>query len=174
MLRHIAGARVKGESPPRRPSDTAWESDPDAVRPTRIVRPSPALCGCYEGRSVSFRDTVPPTPAPPPRRAPRKRTTTPSKGVRPPTSCLLRMTPWHKAGGVLLSLVFWTCYSRKVSTEKTSLEEERSKYTFGRPITTRVINWSTNGHYIYTMGVSTLNSCREVTRYLSLYSALHI
>jgi hypothetical protein len=31
-------------------------------------------------------------------------------------------------------------YSKKVSTEETSLEEERSKYTFGRPITTRVIN----------------------------------
>jgi hypothetical protein len=51
---------------------------------------------------------------------------------------------------------------------------ERSKYTFGRPITTRVINWSINGHYIYAMGVSTLNSHREVTRYLTLYSAQHI
>jgi hypothetical protein len=55
-----------------------------------------------------------------------------------------------------------------------SLEEERSKYTFGRPITTRVINWSINGHYIYAMEVSTLNSHREVTQYLSLYSALHV
>jgi hypothetical protein len=30
--------------------------------------------------------------------------------------------------------------TRKVSTKETSLEEERSKYTFGRPITTHVIN----------------------------------
>jgi hypothetical protein len=57
---------------------------------------------------------------------------------------------------------------------RTSLEEERSKYTFERPITTRVINWSINGHYIYAVGVSTLNSHRKVTQNLSLYSARHI
>jgi hypothetical protein len=48
----------------------------------------PALCShprCCVGRPVSFRDTVPPTPVPPPRRAPRKRKTAPSKGVHPPT-----------------------------------------------------------------------------------------
>jgi hypothetical protein len=45
MLWHAAGARVKGESPPRRPSDTTWESYPSVVPPTRAVRPSPALCG---------------------------------------------------------------------------------------------------------------------------------
>jgi hypothetical protein len=60
-------ARVKGESLPRRSSDTTWESYPDAVRPTRTVWPSPALRGCCAGRSVSFHDTVPPTPIPPPR-----------------------------------------------------------------------------------------------------------
>jgi hypothetical protein len=63
----------------------------------------------------------------------------------------------------------WTCYPRKVSTEETSLEEERQEYTFGRPITTRVTNWSIIGYYIYTMGVSTQNFCREVTRYLSAF-----
>jgi hypothetical protein len=68
MLWHVTGARVKGESPPRRPSNTAWESYPNAVRPTRTVRPSPTLCGCCAGRSVSFHDTVPPTRVPPPRR----------------------------------------------------------------------------------------------------------
>jgi hypothetical protein len=72
------------------------------------------------------------------------------------------------------SQVVWTYYSRKVSTEETSLEEERSKCTFRRPITIRVVNWSINAHYIYAIEVSTLNSCREVTRYLSLYSAIHI
>jgi hypothetical protein len=45
MLRRAAGARVKGESPPRRPSNTAWESYPGAVPPTRPVWPSSALCG---------------------------------------------------------------------------------------------------------------------------------
>jgi hypothetical protein len=68
MLWHVTGARVKGESPPRRSSDTVWESYPGVVRPTRTVRPSPALCGCCARRPVSFHDTVPPTPVPPPRR----------------------------------------------------------------------------------------------------------
>jgi hypothetical protein len=36
---------------------------------------------------VSFCDTVPPTPVPPPRRASRKRMRAPSKGVRPQTPC---------------------------------------------------------------------------------------
>jgi hypothetical protein len=67
MLWRLAGAPIKGESPPRRPSDTTWESYPDAVRPTHTVWPSPALCGCCAGRLVSFHDTVPPTPVPPPR-----------------------------------------------------------------------------------------------------------
>jgi hypothetical protein len=53
MLWHATGARVKGESPPRRPSDTAWESYPGAVPPTRVVRSSLALCGSCAGRSVS-------------------------------------------------------------------------------------------------------------------------
>jgi hypothetical protein len=53
MLWYAAGARVKGESLPRRPSDTAWESYPDAVPPTCVVRPSLALCGSYAGRPVS-------------------------------------------------------------------------------------------------------------------------
>jgi hypothetical protein len=44
MLWHAVGARVKGESPPRRPSDTAWESYPGVVPPTRVVRPPPVLC----------------------------------------------------------------------------------------------------------------------------------
>jgi hypothetical protein len=78
MLRHAAGAQVKGESPPRRPSDTAWEPEPGAVPPTRVVRPS-SLCGSCAGRQVSFHGTVPPTPIRPPRRTPRKRTVTPSK-----------------------------------------------------------------------------------------------
>jgi hypothetical protein len=45
MLWHIMGAQVKGESLPRRPSDTAWESDLSVVRPTRTVQPYPVLCG---------------------------------------------------------------------------------------------------------------------------------
>jgi hypothetical protein len=53
MLWHAAGARVKGESPPRRPSDTAWESYPGVVLPTHVVRLSPAQCGSCAGRSVS-------------------------------------------------------------------------------------------------------------------------
>jgi hypothetical protein len=53
MLWHIAGARVKGESPPRQPSDTAWESYPRAVPPTRVVRQSPTLCGSCAGKLVS-------------------------------------------------------------------------------------------------------------------------
>jgi hypothetical protein len=72
MLWHVTSARVEGESPARWPSDTAWESYPGGVRPTRTVRPSPALCECCVGRPVSFHDTVAPTPVPPPRR--------PSKG----------------------------------------------------------------------------------------------
>ena len=98
MLWHVTGARVKGESPSRRPSDTAWESDPGVVRPTRTVQPSPALCGCCAAWPVSFRDTVPPTPVPPPRRAPRKRTAAPSGGVRPPIPRPPGATPWRKAG----------------------------------------------------------------------------
>jgi hypothetical protein len=54
MLWHAAGARVKGESPPRRPSDTAWESYPDAVPLTRSVRPSLALCGKASVNSVAL------------------------------------------------------------------------------------------------------------------------
>jgi hypothetical protein len=65
---HVTGARVKGESQPRRPSYTARESYPDTVRPTCAVWPSLTLCGCCAGRPVSFNDTVPPTPVPPPRR----------------------------------------------------------------------------------------------------------
>jgi hypothetical protein len=42
MLWHAADAWVKGESPPRRPSDIAWESYPGAIPPTRAVR---GLCG---------------------------------------------------------------------------------------------------------------------------------
>jgi hypothetical protein len=38
MLRHVTGARVKGESQPRRPSHTAWESSP-------ALFVQPALCG---------------------------------------------------------------------------------------------------------------------------------
>jgi hypothetical protein len=53
MLWHAAGVWVKGGSPPRQPSDTAWESYPDAVPPTRAVRPSPTLCGSCAGRPVS-------------------------------------------------------------------------------------------------------------------------
>jgi hypothetical protein len=53
MLWHTAGTRVKGESPPRQPSDTAWESYPDAIPPTRPVRPSPVLCGSCAGSPVS-------------------------------------------------------------------------------------------------------------------------
>jgi hypothetical protein len=53
MLWHAADARVKSESPPHQPSDTAWESYPGAVPPTRVVRPSPALCGSCAGRLVS-------------------------------------------------------------------------------------------------------------------------
>jgi hypothetical protein len=40
MLWHDAGARVKSESSPRWPSDTACESYPNAVPPTLPVRPS--------------------------------------------------------------------------------------------------------------------------------------
>jgi hypothetical protein len=53
MLSHAAGALVKGESPPRRPSDTSWESYLGVVPSTRAVRPSPALCGSCAGRPVS-------------------------------------------------------------------------------------------------------------------------
>jgi hypothetical protein len=45
MLWHAPGAWVKGESPSRRPSDTAWESYLGVVPPTLPVRPSLALCG---------------------------------------------------------------------------------------------------------------------------------
>jgi hypothetical protein len=45
QARDAAGARVKGESPPCRPSDTAWESYLGVVPPTRPVWPSLALCG---------------------------------------------------------------------------------------------------------------------------------
>jgi hypothetical protein len=50
---HAAGSRVKGESPPRRPSNTAWESYPSVVPPTRVVRPSTTMCESCAGRSVS-------------------------------------------------------------------------------------------------------------------------
>jgi hypothetical protein len=53
MLWHAAGARVKRESPSRRPSNTASESYPGAVPPTHVVRPSPTLCGSYAGRPMS-------------------------------------------------------------------------------------------------------------------------
>jgi hypothetical protein len=80
MPRYIAGAQVKGESPPRRPSNTAWESYPGAVPPTRDVRPSPALCGSCAGRLVSFHDAVPPTPVPPPCRSLERGRRNPRKG----------------------------------------------------------------------------------------------
>jgi hypothetical protein len=54
ILWHAAGARVKGESPPRRPTDTAWESYPRVVSPTRPVRPSLALCGKAGVNSVTM------------------------------------------------------------------------------------------------------------------------
>jgi hypothetical protein len=50
---HAAGVRVKGESLPRRPSDTAWESYPGVVPPTLPVRPSLALYRSCAGRPVS-------------------------------------------------------------------------------------------------------------------------
>jgi hypothetical protein len=62
MLWYDTGAWVKGESPPRRPSDTAWESYPGVVRPTRTAWPSTTLCGYCAGRPVSFDDTVRLTP----------------------------------------------------------------------------------------------------------------
>jgi hypothetical protein len=57
--RHAAGAQVKRESPPRRPSDTAWESYPGAVPPARTVRPSPALCGKAGVNSVTLCHPLP-------------------------------------------------------------------------------------------------------------------
>jgi hypothetical protein len=54
MLWHAAGARVKGESPPRRPSDTAWESYHGTVPLTRPVRLSLALCGKTGVNSVTL------------------------------------------------------------------------------------------------------------------------
>jgi hypothetical protein len=80
MLWHFMGARVKGESSPHRTSDNAWESDPSTVRPTRIVQPSPTLCGCCARRSVSFRDTAPPTSIPPTRRTLERGRCHPRKG----------------------------------------------------------------------------------------------
>jgi hypothetical protein len=38
MVWYVVGTLVKGESLPRRPSDTAWESYPGAVPPTRPVQ----------------------------------------------------------------------------------------------------------------------------------------
>jgi hypothetical protein len=100
---YVVGAQVKGESPPRRPSDTAWESYPGDVRPTRTERPFPALCGCCAGRSVSFRDTVPPTPIPPPRCPPRKRTIDPRKGYDHPfCACRGRRRDVRPAGRISL------------------------------------------------------------------------
>jgi hypothetical protein len=52
----------KAKSPPRRPSDTAWNHIP-------VLFHQPALYDhprCCVGRPVSFHDTVPPTPVPPP------------------------------------------------------------------------------------------------------------
>jgi hypothetical protein len=80
MLWYIAGAQLKGESPARWPSNTAWESYPDAIPPTRAVRPIPALCRSCAGRPVSFHDTVPPTPVPPPRRPLERGRWNPRKG----------------------------------------------------------------------------------------------
>jgi hypothetical protein len=62
----LARGRPRPATPPRRPSDTAWESYPSAVPPTHAVWPSPALCGSCVGRPVLFHDAVPPTPVPPP------------------------------------------------------------------------------------------------------------
>jgi hypothetical protein len=53
MLWRDADARVKSESPPRRPSDTTWESYPGAVSPTLLVGPSRTLWGSCAGRPVS-------------------------------------------------------------------------------------------------------------------------
>jgi hypothetical protein len=50
---------------------------------------------------VSFHDTVSPTPVPPPRHPPRKRTAAPSKGVQPPTPpCLGRRRDIRSTGRV--------------------------------------------------------------------------
>jgi hypothetical protein len=49
----LTRAQVKGDPRHDRPSDTAWESYPGVVPPTRAMRPSPALCGSCAGRPVS-------------------------------------------------------------------------------------------------------------------------
>jgi hypothetical protein len=53
MLWYNIGARVKGESSPHCPSNTAQESYPGAVSPTLPLRPSLALWGSCAGRPVS-------------------------------------------------------------------------------------------------------------------------
>jgi hypothetical protein len=81
-----------------------------------VLFDQPALCcrlrhyagAVREGR-CQFHDTVPPTPVPPSRRPPQKRTVAPSKGVRPPTLHPPGPTPWRKAGGAGLPSHFQPC-----------------------------------------------------------------
>jgi hypothetical protein len=54
MLWHAAGAWFKGESSPRWPSDTTWESYLGAVPLTSPVQPSLALCGKASVNSVTL------------------------------------------------------------------------------------------------------------------------
>jgi hypothetical protein len=89
MLWYTAGARVKGESPPRRPSDTAWESYLGVVPPTRCA-------GAVREDRCQLHDTVPLTPVPRPRHTPRRRMVEPSKGVRLPTPHPPRTASWRQ------------------------------------------------------------------------------
>jgi hypothetical protein len=67
VLTH-AGAQVRDESAPCRPSDTAWESYPVVVSSTLPVRPSPPLYGTLQQGQRQLHDTVLPTLIRPARR----------------------------------------------------------------------------------------------------------
>jgi hypothetical protein len=111
MLWHAAGARVKGESPPRQPFDTAWESYPALFhQPVLCGHPRRCAGSMWEGR-CQLHDTVSPTLVPPPRRTPRKRTVEPSKGVWPSAPHPPKTAPWRQISGARLLHHFWLCAS---------------------------------------------------------------
>jgi hypothetical protein len=91
---HLSGMAVSlvgGD--PGVPMSHTWELDPGVVRPTRRCAAIPGVVPLLYGMAGVIPHTVLPTPILSPHRTPRRRTVTPSKGVRPPTRCQPGTTP---------------------------------------------------------------------------------
>jgi hypothetical protein len=144
MLWRDASARVKGESPPRRHPDTAWESYPGVVPPTRPVQPSSAHCGGCAARPMSALWHCATHPVRPPCRTPRRRAAAPSKEVRMPTPRSRRTMSWRQASGACLLRHLRPCAAIPVAVPPSQALQRHPQHCGGtgwRDIATPAIVW---------------------------------